>query len=231
MRKPAVIDRRWRSRAAGNERRVSGLYAITRETSSTSQLLEEVRAVLAGGARVVQYRNKNSDHVLKGAQIRALLELCREFCVPLLVNDSVDLAAETGVAGVHIGAQDGSVADARATLGPEKWIGVSCYDRLELAVAAQQAGADYVAFGSFFSSPTKPEAVRAPLELLGAAKRRIDLPVVAIGGIIAANVLRVMAAGADAVAVMSGLFEVEDPQAAARELSRLMSNGRAGAGG
>ena len=145
---------------------ISGLYAITPEQPDTARLLQQVRAALAGGAAVVQYRSKSSDVALQHEQASELLALCHAFDVPLIVNDSLRLADLSGADGVHLGREDGSLRQARIVLGAEKTIGVSCYNNLELALAAEAGGADYVAFGSFFPSSTKPGAVAAPLELL-----------------------------------------------------------------
>jgi thiamine-phosphate pyrophosphorylase len=139
----------------------------------------------------------------------------------LIVNDSVALAREVAADGVHLGREDGDVAAARRALGPAAVIGVSCYDELQRARDARAAGADYVAFGSFFPSPTKPGAVRASLDLLRQARRELDLALVAIGGIGAQNAAGLIDAGADALAVVSALFDATDVEAQARRISRL----------
>ena len=202
---------------------VRGLYAITPDESDTAVLLRKVRKALAGGARIVQYRNKTADTGLKRKQGAALLALCRAERVPLVVNDDVDLALELGADGVHLGRDDLPVAAARTRLGEAKLLGVSCYDRFELAVDAREAGADYVAFGSAFPSVTKPGAPRAPLSLYRDAKARLGLPIVAIGGITGENASALIAAGADAVAVISDLFDAPDVERRARQLARLFS--------
>jgi thiamine-phosphate pyrophosphorylase len=160
---------------------------------------------------------------LRLSQARALLALCRRSRVPLIVNDHLDLALTVGADGVHLGAEDGSLATAREQLGPARILGASCYDRLELALEAERLGADYVAFGSFFPSGVKPGAVRASLTLLRDAKRRLSVPVVAIGGITLENAPQVIAAGADSVAVISALFGADDVRAAARRFSALFT--------
>lgn len=200
---------------------VKGLYAITPDQADTGKLLAVVRQALEGGARWVQYRNKSADAALLHEQACELLSLCRLFGVPLIINDNLRLAALTDADGVHLGAGDGSVAEARIILGPDKIVGVSCYNSLPLGLEAERRGADYVAFGSFFPSPTKPAAVVAPLALLGEAKRSLTIPVVAIGGITLKNAAKLIAAGADAVAVISALFESADIKAAAQEFARL----------
>jgi thiamine-phosphate pyrophosphorylase len=198
-----------------------GLYAITPEEPDTDLLLMLVRAALAGGAAAVQYRSKDASRALRRDQARALAELCRAHRAPLIVNDDVDTANEAGADGVHLGTDDGDLVAARRQLGPDKLLGASCYDRLDLALAAKEAGADYVAFGSVFASPTKPGAVRAPLALFAEARRAVGLPLVAIGGITPANAHLVIAAGADALAVISAVFAAPDVTARASEFQRL----------
>ena len=200
---------------------VAGLYALTPETDDTPALLAAVRTVLENGARLVQYRDKSADVARRHEQAAELLILCRAFGVPLLINDDVRLADLSGADGVHLGETDTSPAHARLILGPDRLIGVSCYDRLERALDAVRAGADYVAFGSFYPSATKAGAVRAPLRLLGEAKRALRLPVVAIGGITPDNAAHLRDAGADAVAVLGGVFADPDSAAAAARLAAL----------
>jgi thiamine-phosphate pyrophosphorylase len=144
-----------------------------------------------------------------------------EFTVPLIINDHLDLALAVNAAGLHLGGDDGDIAAARAQLGPEKLLGVSCYDRLELARNAVAAGADHIAFGSFFASSVKPGAVRPPVDLITRAKKQFHLPVVAIGGITPHNAPQLIAAGVDAVAVISAVFTAPDVAAAAREFQTL----------
>lgn len=199
-----------------------GLYALTPDEPDTSVLAAKVRAAIAGGVTAVQYRNKPAAAALRGEQARALVALCRGAGVPLLVNDDIELALAVDAAGVHLGREDGDLAAARRRLGPGRLLGVSCYDRLELAEPAVAAGADYVAFGSMFASPTKPAAVRAPLALLGGA-RRLGVPVVAIGGITLENAPAAIAAGADALAVITALFDAADVAARARAFSDLFA--------
>lgn len=200
---------------------ISGLYAVTPDRADTSGLIAAVDAALAGGARLVQYRNKSADPALRLAQARALLALCRKFRAPLIINDHLDLALAVEADGLHLGAEDGSLAAARERLGRAKILGASCYDRLELALEAERLGADYVAFGSFFPSTVKPDAVHAPPSLLRDAKRRLSVPVVAIGGINLENAPQLIAAGADCVAVLSALFGARDVGLAARCFSGL----------
>lgn len=206
---------------------VCGLYAVTPDVSDTPDLLAAVEAALAGGARLLQYRNKSAGAALRLSQGRALRALCRKYQVPLIINDHLDLALALDADGLHLGAEDGSLTAARARLGPERILGASCYDRLELGREAERLGVDYVAFGSFFPSSVKPGAVCAPLALLGNAQRQLSTPVVAIGGITLDNAPQLIAGGADGVAVISALFGADDVKLAARRFSALFSGSRA----
>ena len=203
--------------------RVAGLYAVTPDESDTARLAARVEAALAGGANAVQYRQKSADAELRLAQARALLALCRRYRRPLIINDHLDLALELDADGLHLGADDGDLAHAKSRLGKGKILGASCYDRLEDALEAQRAGATYVAFGSFFASTVKPGAVRAPLALLAAARARLSVPVIAIGGITLENAPRLIEAGADGLAVISAVFGAPDVEAAARGFTALFS--------
>jgi thiamine-phosphate pyrophosphorylase len=200
--------------------RIRGLYAVTPDSVDTALLVELVSAAINGGAATVQYRNKAADESLRLEQATALLALCRRHTVPLVVNDHLDLCLAIDADGLHLGGTDGDIDAARRVLGHDKLLGVSCYDRMELAVQARQATADYVAFGSCFSSDTKPAAPRAPLELFGDAKR-LGVAVVAIGGITAENATLAIAAGADAIAVIGALWAVPNVCRAAQIFSNL----------
>ena len=200
---------------------ISGLYAITPDEADTAELLRKARLALLGGARVLQYRNKIAAAALRQEQAEALRELTREFAVPLIINDNALLAQQVDADGVHLGGADGSVADARALLGSGKLIGVSCYNRLASAHEAVKLGADYVAFGSFFASTVKPDAVATTLDLLRQARRELAVPLVAIGGIDAQNGAQLLEAGANALAVISAVFAAPDVEGAAREFSIL----------
>ena len=200
---------------------VSGLYAVTPELTDSIALISKVDAALRGGARVVQYRSKLSADSLRRAQAGEIANLCRIHNALFIVNDSAALAREVDADGVHLGRDDGSVLAARMTLGPGKLIGVSCYSEIGRAREAVSQGADYVAFGSFFSSSTKPQASAAGTEVLRVAASEIALPLVAIGGITEDNAAGLIAAGADAVAVVSALFDAIDVEAQARRFARL----------
>lgn len=200
---------------------IAGLYAITPDISDTDTLLLRTRAVLSGGARVLQYRNKSASPALRSIQALALQQLCAEFSVPLIINDHLELALAVNAAGLHLGCDDGDIAAARAQLGSHKLLGVSCYDRIELAQKAVAAGADHIAFGSFFASSVKPDAVHPPLDLISRAKKQLCLPIVAIGGITPHNAPQLIAAGVDAVAVISAVYTAPDVAAAARAFQNL----------
>jgi thiamine-phosphate pyrophosphorylase len=203
------------------KRKFAGLYAITPDEPRTDILIRKVGQALRGGASVVQYRNKTAGPELRRAQGRALAALCRAAGAPFIVNDDLALALALDADGVHLGAADGDLAEARQRLGQGKLLGASCYNRMELAQAAAQAGVDYLAFGSVFSSGTKPGAVRAPLALFAEARRSFALPLVAIGGITLENAPQVFAAGADAAAVISAVFDADDITASAAGFARL----------
>ena len=201
---------------------ISGLYAITPDLADTAVLLAKTQAALAGGARLLQYRNKTADENLRREQAAALRELCRRYGAMLIINDHVELAREIDADGVHVGADDAGVAAARTRLGHSKIIGATCYNDLQRALAAAAQDADYVAFGSFFASAVKPGAMRAPLALLQQARRQVTVPVVAIGGITLDNAAGLIDAGANAVAVISALFAAPDVEVAARKFCQLL---------
>ena len=207
---------------ANNGAWIAGLYAIADSTYlATDQFVPAVRAAIDGGARVIQYRDNKSQPRQRETLARALNALCREHGVPLLINDDVRLAEVVGAAGVHLGRGDPDIGAARAALGPAALIGVSCYNELARAQAAQDAGADYVAFGRFFPSRTKPQAVQAAPDLLRTARAALKIPIVAIGGITPENGVTLIEAGADALAVIEGVFHQPDIRAAAECYARL----------
>lgn len=198
-----------------------GLYAIT--DGPRDDLLAAVRAALEGGAAMLQYRDKTHDADRRLREVRALADVCRAFQVPLIVNDDVGLARAGGADGVHLGEDDAGVAEARAVLGGDAVIGVSCYDSLRRARDAVQAGADYLAFGAFFPTATKVVTRRAAPALLQAA-RSLGLPRVAIGGITPDNGGSLLAAGADFLAVISAVFGAGDVRAAAQRFAALFES-------
>jgi len=195
-----------------------GLYAIS--NGPRDDLLDVCAAALAGGARLLQYRDKTRDSARRLAEACALQSLCTTYAAALIINDDVGLALRCGAAGVHLGADDGDVVDARRHLGADAVIGASCYNSIERARHLAALGADYLAFGTFFPSPTKPQARRATTDLLQAA-RPLGLPLVAIGGITPDNAPSLVAAGADFLAVISALFSAGDVQANARRFASL----------
>ena len=196
--------------------KLRGLYAITPELADGDELTRRVELALEGGLAMLQYRHKAGQHAEVAGR---LARLCRARGVPFIVNDDLALALACGADGLHLGREDGDLAAARAKLAG-KWLGASCYNSLEAARAAVAAGADYVAFGSVFSSPTKPAAMRAPLSLFGEA-RAFGVPLVAIGGITLARAPALIEAGADALAVISDLFEAPDIAERARAYGKL----------
>ena len=200
-----------------------GLYAVTPDIADTDQLRALVEASLIGGASAIQYRNKTAGHGLRIKQSCALLDLCRKHHVPLIINDHIELCLAIDADGVHLGGNDGNLAEARQWLGAGKILGASCYNRFELALEARAADADYLAFGSCFDSGSKPAAVRAPLELLGRARKEIGLPLVAIGGITLDNAAQAINAGADAIAVIAALFSATNVTQTAQQFSNLFT--------
>jgi len=189
---------------------VRGLYGITPDLADTALLLDKTEQVLAGGAQLIQYRNKTANTGLRFQQASTLLQLCKTYAVPLIVNDHMELAAEINADGVHLGKHDTNIAIVRKHLGPGKIIGASCYDCITLASEAIANGADYVAFGAFFSTSTKHDTVTAPIDILHRAKAVLNVPVVGIGGINLVNVPTLIKNGADAVAVCHSLYQADD---------------------
>ena len=202
--------------------KLRGLYAITPDCADSALLIGRADQALSGGIAALQYRNKLAGQEQRVLEATALATKCRERRVPFIVNDDVALALESGADGVHLGRDDGDLAAARARLRG-KLLGVSCYNSLAAARAAVAAGADYIAFGSVFPSPTKPAAVRAPLALFGEA-RSLRVPLVAIGGITLDNAPQLLVAGADCLAVISDLFDAPDIAERARSYGKLWAH-------
>ena len=198
---------------------IKGLYAVTPDLDDTERLCQLVTEAILGGATLVQYRNKQAGHVLRIAQAQALLAICRQHGVPLIINDHVKLCLALDADGVHIGGTDGDIAATRQRIG-NKLLGASCYNRIDLALQAQAAGADYVAFGACFSSQTKPQAPEAALSLFR-ADPALTVPKVAIGGITLDNAPQAVAAGADMLAVIGALWGSADIRHTAQQFSRL----------
>ena len=187
-------------------RQLRGLYAITPDIVDIALLVAKVEAAIAGGAQVIQYRNKTATDALRRKQAAMLSRVCDGGGALFIVNDDVALAREVGAAGVHLGEDDGDVARARELGGNAMLIGVSCYNDLARAKRLVAEGADYVAFGSFHLSSTKPGARRAEPALLRRATK-LRVPVVAIGGVTAANGRALVESGADALAVITDVFD------------------------
>lgn len=203
---------------------IKGLYAITPDEQNTERMLAKVEAALQGGISVLQYRNKLANHKLQTQQARALLPLCRQYEVPFIINDSIKLCLTLDADGVHLGADDGNLAEARARLGNNKLLGASCYNRFDLAVSAQQLGADYVAFGACFASSTKPNAPVAGLDLFTQAKTELKVPSVAIGGITIENAALAIAAGANSIAVINAIFNADDVKSTSQQFTKLFQS-------
>ena len=202
---------------------LSGLYAITdNQLSTEGKLIQAVSEAIAGGARIIQYRDKSDNQVRRLDEARLLLKLCRQHDTILIINDDVTLAEKVGADGVHLGRDDGDIESARQRL-PEGIIGVSCYNDWPRAQTATQAGADYIAFGAFFPSTTKPDAPQAEASLLRHVKQELNIAVVAIGGITAENGATLIEAGADMLAVVQGVFGQPDIRQAARQYADLFN--------
>ena len=181
----------------------------------------QLRPCLRAGIVLVQYRAKDIDPAARYAHASSLLEWCEQAQLPLLINDDVELCAQIGASGVHVGSHDIEVSHARTRLGPDAVIGSSCYNDLERARQMGKLGADYVSFGRLFTSQTKPQASPATLATLSAARRTLTQPVCAIGGIDSSNADRVMQAGADLICVAGGILRQPDPCAATRKLATI----------
>lgn len=201
-----------------------GLYVITDERLiPRGRFLETVEKALAGGADIVQLRDKTSPRAEVVALGRELLEITKRYGVPLIINDSPDLMMEVGADGVHLGEDDPNVIPTRKKLGNGAIIGVSCYGSVPRGINAERMGADYVVFGTPWSTPTKPGRVPTPFETLVEAKTAVTgIPIFAIGGIFARNAAEVLATGVDGVAVITSVFGSEDPERASREICSVL---------
>lgn len=202
---------------------MKGLYLVTPDWDDTQKLLDVTEAGLRGGAALVQYRHKTADAQLRKEQAAALQALCRSYDRPFIVNDFIELCMELDADGVHVGGTDTAVAQVRATVGPAKIVGASCYGSMELARDAWRAGASYVAFGGFYPSRVKKYEVTTSPQIVAQAKTEIPLPSVVIGGMTHENSVPLVAQGADMVAAISSVYMVNDPEAAARRFADLFS--------
>jgi thiamine-phosphate pyrophosphorylase len=200
---------------------MKGLYIVTPDWDDTAKLLTTTEAALRGGASIVQYRHKTADASLRQEQAECLLQLCRSYQRPLIINDYVDLCLALDADGVHVGGTDASVATVRAELGPTKIVGASCYGDLQLARDAHQAGASYVAFGGFYPSRVKKYLVTTAPEIVAQSKAEIPLPIAVIGGMTRENAASLIVQGADMVAAISSVYLAGDPEVAARGFSDL----------
>ena len=206
-------------------RQLRGLYAITNpELTQGTALNAQVEAAIQGGARLIQYRDKGNDRARRLNEATQLLATCREHGIPLIINDNLELANRIGADGVHLGRDDRGIDEARKLLGPNAIIGVSCYNDLQRACDAQTAGADYVAFGRFFPSATKPHTIQADIALLQQASRKLQIPIVAIGGITPENGAQLVQAGADMLAVIQGIFAQPDIHRTCRKFAKLFED-------
>jgi thiamine-phosphate pyrophosphorylase len=200
--------------------KLKGLYGIT-DGSTGTELINKVTQAIQGGLTVLQYRSKSSDYQQRLDEALSLRELCCKHRIPFIINDDIKLAKLLHADGVHIGQHDGSIQEARQLLGNHAIIGVSCYNRLELALEAQQQGANYIAFGAFFNSPTKPHAPAASINTLQTAKQKIHIPICSIGGITLDNASQLIDNGSDMVAVISSLFSANNINSTAKQFSQL----------
>ena len=200
---------------------IKGLYAITPDSADLNTLIQKTQWAIEGGAFMVQYRSKILNRDVKMHQCAAILRLCREYEIPCIVNDDVDMCRILEADGVHLGEKDDNIAEVRHILGEDAIIGSSCYDQLNRAKSAQKEGASYVAFGAMFPTSTKPNAPRATLALLKEAKREIQIPIVAIGGITVNNAHDVIKTGIDAIAVITGLYEAKSIKETAKTFVKM----------
>jgi thiamine-phosphate pyrophosphorylase len=203
---------------------ISGMYAVTPNDLDTARLCNNVEAALRGGVKLVQYRNKMADTGLRLMQASALLALCRSFKVPLVINDHLDLCAQIDADGLHLGATDCDLSAARRLLGNDKIIGASCYNQLDLALKAKEAGASYVIFGVSFNSDSAPDALEGPLSEFIEAKQKISIPIVVIGNLTLDNAAQVIKAGATSIALMNGLFNAKNIQDTSQQFAQLFTN-------
>ena len=202
---------------------LEGLYAITPDGSDTRRLLTTTEAILSAGCRLLQYRQKTTSPCHRAEQAGALRALTQAYGARLIINDDIELALAVGADGVHLGADDGDLAAARARLPAPLWLGASCYQSLDTARAAIAAGADYVAFGRFFPSTSKPLAGQAHPDLLRAARQQLNRPLCAIGGITVDNAPPLITAGAHMLAVIGALYDADDPGSQASAFIKLLN--------
>ena len=204
--------------------KLKGLYAITDESLIAEEHFSEViELALQGGARIIQYRDKSQNHQKRLQQANTLRSMCKQYQAISIINDDIDLAKAVNADGVHLGKDDSALLNARQKLGENAIIGISCYNDIELALTAEKNSADYVAFGTMFPSPTKPDAVTATPNIISEAKQQLTIPVCAIGGITGENIQQLIQHRTDMAAVISSLFAADDIKNAANILSQHFS--------
>lgn len=209
------------------KRKLKGLYAVTNENfSEKKQWLKDIESAIYGGVKIIQYRSKTRNKDFQFQQASSLKKLCEKHECTLIVNDNAVLAKKINADGLHVGRNDISIKEAKKILGENSIIGVSCYNDLERAKSAEKNSASYVAFGSFFQSITKPDAVSADIKILKVAKHELNIPICAIGGINRENAKDVINAGADMIALMSGIFLASDINSEALHISSLFNKSR-----
>jgi len=203
---------------------LKGLYAIAdADNIGTNNITHAVQQVIQAGIKIIQYRDKNSSTTQRLKCAQQLKTITHSATCSLIINDDVELAKKVNAEGVHLGIEDYSITKARSILGTNKIIGASCYNVFDNAVKAEQSGADYVAFGSFFPSPSKPNAPHADINLLKRARRELSIPICAIGGIKKNNIPQLLDAGADMLAMISALFNAEDLEHTAADYLALIN--------
>lgn len=205
----------------GRKDKLRGLYAITDENLIAENHFDQaIESALQGGARIIQYRDKSSDQQKRLRQADTLNSLCRQYQALCIINDDIELARTVNADGVHLGKDDALISQARQTLGEDAIIGISCYNDINLAIAAEKSTADYVAFGAMFSSSTKPKATNADITLISEAKQKLSIPVCAIGGITEKNIQQLIRYDVDMTAIINSLFSASNIKEAANNLSK-----------
>lgn len=205
--------------------KLTGLYAITDESLIPERYFaQSIESVLQGGARIIQYRDKSNNEQKRYKQASTLRSLCDRHNAILIINDDIELTHRVKADGVHLGKDDDDISQARQILGDNAIIGVSCYDDISLAIAAEKNSADYVAFGAMFSSPTKPDAKSANINLISEAKKILSVPVCGIGGITESNIQQLIGLGIDMTAVINYLFSAKDIKQTAHQLSQRFNS-------
>jgi thiamine-phosphate pyrophosphorylase len=203
---------------------MKGLYLVTPDWDDTEKLLAASEAALQGVAALFQYRHKTASAALRAEQAGALLALCRQYRVPMIVNDHLDLCQQIDADGLHVGGTDATVATVREALGTNKIVGASCYGDMQLARNTVAAGASYIAFGGFYLSRVKKYPVTTAMDIIAQAKKSLTVPVCVIGGMTSTNAQPLIAQGADMVAAISSVYQAADPRAAAQEFVQLFQS-------